>query len=115
MPLASETIISPSFPESFIPPESLTAPSVHHKCVIVRDRSDLIDTLCLDLLQVLDEAWQVAGRASGSEGAGNGENNHLLVGPLLAGVVGNWDATGGDIVGLWGVRDISGEVLDEIV
>jgi hypothetical protein len=49
----------------------------------------------------------VAGRADGGESTGEGEEDDLLVGPLLAGVVVNGDTAGGDLALVLGPGDVA--------
>lgn len=55
--------------------------------VIARDEDYLINTLCLELVEVLNVGRQVSGAAGRGESAGDGDEDDLLVLELLAGVV----------------------------
>lgn len=63
------------------------APSVHDPRVVRRDNSNDIDTLALELRELLDVGWEVVGLAARCERAGNGDEDDLLACPLLVGVV----------------------------
>lgn len=56
----------------------------------------------------------MVGRADGGEGTGEGEEDDLLVGPLLGGVVVDGDTARGDFALLLGVGDVAVEWLLEI-
>lgn len=112
------------------------APSIHDPSIIVCNDSNDVDTLFLDLREVLDVWREMVGGTSGREGAcdlsrrfemrpagpkwvsrepkenmvrrtRNTEENDLLVGPFLGCIVVLRPAAGGDLVSLLGVGDIS--------
>lgn len=55
------------------------APGGHDKGVVGGNHDDLLNALCLEGIDVLDEAGQVVGLACGCEGAGDGDDDNLLV------------------------------------
>ena len=63
------------------------APSAHNPAVIGRDDGDDVDSLVLQLLDVLDVRRQVIGLAARREGARDGDEHDLLALPLLRGVI----------------------------
>ena len=71
------------------------APGVHDERVVGGDDDDLVDALGGQLLLVLQVGRDVHGLAAGGEGAGDGDEDDLLAGELLAGVVGLREAAGG--------------------
>ena len=71
------------------------APSVHDERVVGGDDDDLVNALGGQLLLVLQVGRDVHGLAAGGEGAGDGDEDDLLAGELLAGVVGLREAAGG--------------------
>lgn len=71
------------------------APGVHDEGVVGGDDDDLVDALGGQLLLVLQVGRDVHGLAAGGEGAGDGDEDDLLAGELLAGVVGLGKAAGG--------------------
>ena len=73
------------------------APSVHNPGVVARDGSNDINTLVLELLCLCDVGREMVGLASWGEGTGNGEEDDLLVCPLLAGIVFLGTAAGGGV------------------
>lgn len=93
--------------------EGLT-PRRLHKRVIGTDNNHVINALCLDLVNLLNERRDVVCSAGRGESAGDEDNNDLLVGELLGGDVGRGDAAGGDVgvLGLiWDVGEL--DVLGE--
>ena len=73
------------------------APSVHNPGVVARNGSNDINTLVLELLGLCDVGREMVCLASWGEGAGNGEEDDLLVCPLLAGIVFLGTAAGGGV------------------
>ena len=71
------------------------APSVHDERVVGSDHDDLVDAFGGKLLLVLKIRRDVHGLAAGSESAGDGDEDDLLAGELLAGVVGLREAASG--------------------
>ena len=71
------------------------APGVHDERVVGGNDDDLVDALGGQLLLVLQVRRDVHGLAAGGEGAGDGDEDDLLAGELLAGVVGLREAAGG--------------------
>lgn len=71
------------------------APSVHDERIVGSDDDDLVDALGGELLLVLKVGRDVHSLAAGSESAGDGDEDDLLAGELLAGVVGLGEAAGG--------------------
>lgn len=58
------------------------APARHDEGVIVREEDDFVHALGLELILVLDVGGQVGCGARGGEGAGDGNDDDLLVGEL---------------------------------
>jgi hypothetical protein len=83
------------------------APGTHDERIIERQYSHNIHFLALDIFQRSDVSWQVPDGAARGEGAGDGKEDDFLVSPFFAGVVVLWDATGGDLGRLGGVRDVT--------
>ena len=71
------------------------APGVHDEGVVGGNDDDLVDALGGQLLLVLKVGRDVHGLAAGGESAGDGDEDDLLAGELLAGVVGLGKAAGG--------------------
>jgi hypothetical protein len=71
------------------------APGVHDEGVVGSDDDDLVDALGGDLVFVLEVGRDVHGLAAGGEGAGDGDEDDLLAGELLAGIVGLGETAGG--------------------
>ena len=61
------------------------APSLHHEHVVDGHAGDGVDTLGLQLLDVVDEAGQVLGRARRRERAGHGKQHDLLATEKIVG------------------------------
>lgn len=83
------------------------APSRHDPSVIEGNNNNLVYTLGLELLLVLDERGDVGHGAGGSEGAGNGDEDDLLVLEFDAGVVLLGDTARGDLAVLGGERGVA--------
>lgn len=63
------------------------APSVHDPRVVRRNDGNDINALALQLRQLLDVRRQVVSLAPGGERAGDRDEDDLLAGPLLGGIV----------------------------
>jgi hypothetical protein len=61
-------------------------PRAHNPCVIEGDHGDDVDAFALECGPVLDVAGEVFGAAAGGEGAGDGEEDDLFVGPFCCGI-----------------------------
>lgn len=61
------------------------APGAHHEGVVVGDHDDLVDALGLEGVLLLDEGGDVLLGAGGREGAGDGNEDDLLLLELCAG------------------------------
>lgn len=72
-------------------------PGAHDESIVVGEDSNNVDTLLADLGKALDVLGDVASRADGGESTREGEEDDLLVGPLLGGVVVDGDTAGGDL------------------
>lgn len=72
------------------------APGTHHERIIESNDGDNVNSLLAELGQVLDISWHVVDGTGRGEGTGNGEQDDLLVGPLLRGIVIDGDAAGGN-------------------
>lgn len=83
------------------------APGAHDVGIVVGDDGNNVDTLGAELRELLDVLGDVAGRADGGEGTGEGEEDNLLVGPLLGGVVVDGDTAGGDVALLLSPGDVA--------
>ena len=70
-------------------------PGVHDEGVVGSDDDDLVDAFGGQLLLVLQVGRNVHGLAARGEGTGDGDEDDLLAGEFLAGVVGLREATGG--------------------
>ena len=90
------------------------APGAHDEGIVVGQDGNNVNTLLTDLRELLLVLGDVVGRADGSEGTGEGEEDDLLVGPLLGGVVVDGDTARGDFALLLGVGDVAVEWLLEI-
>lgn len=55
------------------------APGGHDKGVVVSNHDDLVNTLGLEGLAVVDVCGEVRGLAGGGEGTGDGDKNDLLL------------------------------------
>ena len=71
------------------------APSVHDERVVGSDDDDLVDALGGQLVLVLQVGRDVHGLAARGESAGDGDEDDLLAGEFLAGIVGLREAAGG--------------------
>lgn len=71
------------------------APSVHDEGVVGSDDDNEVDALGSELLLLLDVGRDVEGLAAGGESAGHGDEDDLLAGELLGGVVLLREAAGG--------------------
>ena len=69
------------------------APGAHDVGIVVSKDGNNVDTLSADLGKTLEVLGDVTGGADGGEGTGEGEEDDLLVGPLLGGVVVDRDPT----------------------
>lgn len=87
-------------------------PGAHDEGIVVGQDGNNVNTLLTDLRELLLVLGDVVGRADGSEGTGEGEEDDLLVGPLLGGVVVDGDTTSGDVALLLGVGDVAVERWD---
>lgn len=83
------------------------APGAHDVGIVVGEDGNNVDTLGVDLGQTLKVLGDVTSGADGSEGTGEGEEDDLLVGPLLGGVVVDGDTAGGDLALLLAVGDVA--------
>jgi hypothetical protein len=112
------------------------APGAHDVGIVVGEDGDLVDTLLAELGELLDVLRDVVGGADGSEGTcwrvavsvrtlqtgcrrgkekiskersrtGQSEEDDLLVGELLGGVVVDGDTARGDLAGLLGPGDVT--------
>lgn len=84
------------------------APGAHDEGIVVGEDGNDIDTLLADLGQLLGVFGDVVGGAHGSECTGQSEEDDLLVGPLLGGVVVDGDTARGDLGLLLGPGDVAG-------
>ena len=71
------------------------APGVHDEGVVGGDDDDEVDALGGELVLVLEVRRDVHGLAARGESAGDGDEDDLLAGELLGGVVGLREAAGG--------------------
>ena len=85
------------------------APGAHDVGIVVSKDGNNVDTLSADLGKTLEVLGDVTGGADGGEGTGEGEEDDLLVGPLLGGVVVDGDTAGGDLALLLAVGDVAVE------
>lgn len=95
------------------------APGAHDVGVVVGENSNDIDTLGLELRELLGVLGNVSGGADGGESTGKREEDDLLVGPLLGGVVVDGDTTGSDVAlllrpGDVGEDNVSGEAVTSL-
>lgn len=58
------------------------SPGGHDEWVVAGDDGNDVDALSLQLVELLDVVWDVLGGAGWGEGAWEGEEDDLLVGPL---------------------------------
>ena len=58
------------------------APAGHHECVVVGNEDDMVNTLSLELVDVGNVGGEMGAGASRGEGAGNGDDDDLLVGKV---------------------------------
>lgn len=70
-------------------------PSAHDPSIVARDHDNEVDALGLQLVEVLEVGRDVEGLAARGESAGDGNDDDLLAGELLAGVVLLRHAAGG--------------------
>lgn len=84
-------------------------PGAHDKGIVVGQDGNNVNTLGMDLGELLLVLGDVVGRADGGEGTGEGKEDDLLVGPLLGGVVVDGDTASGDVALLLGVGDVAVE------
>lgn len=82
-------------------------PGAHDEGIVVGKDGNNVDTLLADLRELFNVLGDVVGRADGSEGTGKGEEDDLLVGPLLGGVVVDGDTAGGDLALVLGPGDVA--------
>ena len=87
-------------------PVGLT-PGAHDKGIVVGKDGNNVDTLLTDLRELGDVLRDVVGGADGGEGTGEGEEDDLLVGPLLGGFVVDGDTARGDFRVLRGPGDVA--------
>lgn len=71
------------------------APGVHDEGVVGSDDDNEVDALGSELLLLLDVGRDMEGLAAGGESAGHGDEDDLLAGELLGGVVLLREAAGG--------------------
>jgi hypothetical protein len=93
------------------------APGVHDPAVVAGNDSDDIDALALQVAELLDVGRQVVGLATGRERTGNADEDNLLAGPLLAGVVLLGTAAGGGVSvsdGCPSVKCVSSVIREEL-
>lgn len=88
------------------------APGAHDIGIVVGKDGNDVDTLGAELRELLEVLGDVAGRADGGEGTGESEDDDLLVGPLLGGVVVDGDTAGGNIALLLSPGDVAAEGID---
>lgn len=69
-------------------------PGSLHKRIIGRENDNVINSLGLDFINFLDKRRNVVGGAGGGEGTRNRDNDNLLVGKLLLGVVNSRNTAG---------------------
>lgn len=74
------------------------APSVEDKLVVVGDESNNVDTLGLELLELLDVGRKVVGGAARGESTRNGNDDDLLASPLLVGIIQLRDTADGRVL-----------------
>ena len=77
-------------------PVGLT-PGAHDVGIVVGQDGNNVDTLLADLGELGKVFGDVVGSADGGEGTGEGEEDDLLVGPLLRGLVVDGDTARGDL------------------
>lgn len=85
------------------------SPSAHHERIIHSNNNNKIHALALKLIQMVDIPWKMANRAAGCEGPWYGEENYLLIGELLAGIVRLRHAARGDfrfLVCVWNIPSV---------
>lgn len=82
-------------------------PGAHDEGIVVGKDGNNVDTLLADLRELLNVLGDVVGGADGGEGTGEGEEDDLLVGPLLGGVVVDRDTTSGDLALVLGPGDVA--------
>lgn len=82
------------------------APGAHDIGIVVGEDGNNVNTLGTDLGELLDVLGNVASRADGSEGTGKSEEDDLLVGPLLGGVVVDGDTASSDLTLVLGPGDV---------
>lgn len=83
------------------------APGAHDVGIVVGKDGNNVDTLGADLRELLNVLGDVASRADGGESTGEGEEDDLLVGPLLGGVVVDGDTARGDLALLLRPGDVA--------
>lgn len=81
-------------------------PGAHNESIVVGKDGNNVDTLLAELGELLDVLGDVVGRADGGEGTGEGEEDDLLVGPLLGGEVVDGDTARGDLALVLGPGDV---------
>lgn len=81
-------------------------PGAHDESIVVGKDGNSVDTLLAELGELLDVLGDVVGRADGGEGTGEGEEDDLLVGPLLGGEVVDGDTARGDLALVLGPGDV---------
>lgn len=87
------------------------APGAHDIGIVVGKDGNNVDTLGTELGKLLNVLGNVTGRADGGEGTGESEEDDLLVGPLLGGVVVDGDTAGGDVSLVLGPGDVAKMVV----
>jgi hypothetical protein len=69
-------------------------PGSLHKGIVGREDDNVVNPLGLDFIDLLDKRWNVVGSAGGGESARNRDNDNLLVGKLLFGIVNSRNTAG---------------------
>lgn len=82
-------------------------PGAHDVGIVVGKDGNNVDTLGLELGELLGVLGDVASRADRGESTGEGEEDDLLVGPLLGGVVVDGDTASLDLLVLLSPGDVA--------
>lgn len=89
------------------------APCTHDEWIVGSNDSDVVNTLLLQSLDVLDVWWKVVGLAAGSKSTWHRDEDDLLALPLLVGVVLlGTTARSGISVGDWGPSVLVSQCAD---